>query len=128
MAAIINIETGELITVAQDPLHVQGVWECGDQRFTDPSMNLFEAVATVSDPCAVTDFWELFTVEEEIAIRQKGTTDVLVSTWLGRLDDQRTTSISITLPSVIGAITYVAGDIPLADGRLEQILAGIPAL
>ena len=128
MAAIINIETGELITVAQDPLHVQGVWECGDQRFTDPSMNLFEAVATVSDPCSVPFFWELFTVYEETAIRAKAATDPAITVWLRRLDDQRTTSISITLPSVIDAITYVAGAIPLADGRLEQILAGVQTL
>jgi len=127
MAAIRNIETGEITVVDQTPTHVHGVWECGNMRFTDPSKDIFEAVETFAPTMSVVDFWELFTVQEETLIRQKATTEPIIATWLRRLDDQRTVSVNITLPAVVSAITYVATDIPLAAGRLDTILAGIPA-
>lgn len=36
MRKIKRIATGDEILVAKQPVHIQGIWECGDQRFTDP--------------------------------------------------------------------------------------------
>ena len=123
MAAIKHLATGETITVAEAPTLIQGVWECGDQRFTDPSGDQFVQIPTIST--SVVDFWELFTVQEEVAIRASN--DPVVQVWLRRLDDPRTKEVKLSFQYVIDAITYVAGVIPFADGRLAQILAGVPA-
>ena len=126
MPAVQNVATGEITQTTQTPVLRHGVWEGGNKRFTDPTGTLFVPVATLSTTPSVTDFWELFTVEEEAAIRLKGTTDAPTGAWLRRLDDPRTVQVNLAFPSVINAITYVAGTIPLAPGRLAQILAGIP--
>jgi hypothetical protein len=43
MPHILNIETNERIEVAEFPVLRGGIWECGDQRFTDAQGTLYEA-------------------------------------------------------------------------------------
>lgn len=44
MAKIKHINTGDIITVAKEPEFDGGIWECGNQRFTDPDGDEYEAV------------------------------------------------------------------------------------
>lgn len=44
MPFIQNTETGETLAVAQEPRLVDGIWECGDQRFTDLDGTLYKPV------------------------------------------------------------------------------------
>ena len=74
MYAIKNLLTDDVINVTTQPHLVNGTWECGDQRFTDPQGNSYEPV--LLQPAAVTDdhritqlaFINRFTMEEWIAI------------------------------------------------------------
>ncbi|MGZ5025714.1 MAG: hypothetical protein ACXWE9_00965 [Methylobacter sp.] len=45
MAKIKHIESGAVYHTAEDAIWRNGMWECGDQRFTDPERNLYEPVA-----------------------------------------------------------------------------------
>lgn len=44
MWQIKNIETGEEIACDVKPVHMQGVWECGSFRITDPGATAFEVI------------------------------------------------------------------------------------
>jgi hypothetical protein len=55
MAQIKNLITGDIFTVANTPIFDNGVWECGDQRFTDPIGDQYELVAPIL-PTIVFDY------------------------------------------------------------------------
>lgn len=44
MPKIKHITTGDIISVAQTPVFDSGIWDCGDQRFTDVSGTEYEVV------------------------------------------------------------------------------------
>ncbi len=68
MPFIKNVATGEVTQVTKIPVWVNGVWECGNLRFFDPSGTQFVNPAP-GGVVPVTGFWLLFTVTEEVAIR-----------------------------------------------------------
>ncbi|MGZ4954441.1 MAG: hypothetical protein ACXV8Q_04950 [Methylobacter sp.] len=47
MPKIKHITTGDIFTVAKTPVFDSGIWECGDQRFTDPAGTEYEAVEDI---------------------------------------------------------------------------------
>ena len=59
MATIIVVETGESITVASAPTWSSGVWDCGDQRFTDAGKTLYVPGPDVQAPAS----WDLAPAE-----------------------------------------------------------------
>ena len=68
MPNIKNISSSTVYSVTATPKWVAGVWECGNLRFVDPDGTQF------MDPAAggtmnISQFWLLFTVDEETQIR-----------------------------------------------------------
>lgn len=133
MAQIKHLETGEVITVAQTPIWISGIWECGDQRFTDLERSHYEAVATLPLLTPMT-LYMAFTPSERIAI--KTSNDPMVAEFwnMYQLSAQLQKPTDPNLPSVREAITYLATPISPGPGagilasaaRIEQILQGIP--
>ena len=135
MAQIKHMSDGALITVASDPVWVSGIWECGDQRFTDQSQTLYQPV--VSYPIiSAGQFYSCFTAFEMLAI--KNSTDPLVKEFFARWQvalqagepvnpnlvsvQEGLAYLSVTnqLPAVTPAATYIL------PARIPQILAGTP--
>lgn len=52
MPKIRSIATGEITEVSQTPVFVGGIWECGDQRFTDANGTEYEAVPLTPEELA----------------------------------------------------------------------------
>lgn len=44
MPKILRLDDNTEIEVAEQPEWCGGIWECGDQRFTDPQRDLYEAI------------------------------------------------------------------------------------
>lgn len=102
-----------------------------DTGFTfvaDPPANL--ATNTVID---VPTFFMRFTAAERIAIRKS--TDPVVEDFMTLLNDPRTSKVNLALPTVQGAVAYLAGQVgepPLAEpliaaDRVATILAATVA-
>jgi len=135
MAQIKRLSDGALITVASSPVWVAGIWECGDQRFTDAMQTLYQAVVTLPLLTPV-QFYDALTPVEETAIL--GSTDPLVQAFARRLsralnsgtmiDPNLTTvqeglaylSLTAQQPATTPASTYIL------PARVAQILAGSP--
>lgn len=45
MAQIQHIETGKIYAVSENPVFSGGIWDCGDQRFTDPQRNQYIVIS-----------------------------------------------------------------------------------
>lgn len=73
------------------------------------------------------EFLLLLTLQERVAIRAAGATDVVIEDLLRMLDDPRVTFIDLTNPSVIEAINYLTTtESPLlTTERAAQILLGV---
>lgn len=72
------------------------------------------------------EFLLLLTLQERVAIRAAGPTDVVVEDILRMLDDPRVTFIDLKNPSVIEAVNYLATTEPplLTIERATQVLSG----
>lgn len=123
MPQLKNKVTGEIITVSENPKWVNGIWECGDQRFTDPSMTEYEAVASVPliGPIA---FQMLFKVEELVAIDAAKETNAAIRIFLKLLDDPRTDFVDRNLESVQTMLRNLEAGGLIGPGRAEEILHG----
>jgi len=133
MAQIKHIETGEVINVSQMPTWISGIWECGDQRFTDLGCNKYEPV-TVLPLLTPMTLYMAFTPQERIAI--KASQDEYVKEFwdMYQLSVKLEKPTDPNLVSVREAIAYLAA--PAAPGqgagilasaeRINQILQGIP--
>jgi len=135
MAQIKRVDDGEIFTVASDPVWINSVWECGDQRFTDPSGSEYEPVSSLPLLTPV-QFYDALTPQEETAIL--GSTDPLVITFARRLDRalQTNAPVNPNLPTVKEGLIYLSSTnqqpavTPAAPyilpERVQQILAGTP--
>lgn len=123
MPQIKNKATGEVLTVAEDPKWTNGVWECGDQRFTDPSGTEYEALATIPliGPIA---FQMLFKVEELVAIDAAKETNPAIRIFWKMLDDPRTDFVDRNLESVQTMLRNLEASGLIGPGRAEEILHG----
>jgi len=133
MAQIKRVEDGEIFNVANDPVWIGGIWECGDQRFTDVHGDAYERVQQLPLLTPMT-LYMAFTPAERIAI--KASKDPLVIEFW----DMYQLSVALNKPtdpnlvSVQEALGYLAtpaspgpgGGILTSPARVEQILAGIP--
>lgn len=134
MAQIKNIASGELYDVAEFPRLVAGVWECGDQRFTDVDGDKYEAIPAVPLPPTVgpITFQLLWTEAERVAIDDLVSTNKAVANFKRLLDDPRTDAVVMALPSIQNSIQTTLealaakGTITEADieTRKAEILAG----
>ena len=133
MPQIKRIADGVLFTVQDAPVWFGGIWECGDQRFTDQYCNQYVAMTTypLLTPPA---FYASFSTPEIIAI--KASKDPNVMEFLARYQvfEAANELIDPNTVSVQEGLAYLAA--PAAPGtgagilastaRIAQISAGIP--
>lgn len=133
MNQIKHIATGDIFTTSEAPRFIDGVWECGDQRFTDETGTEYEPiVAPVYPKVGPIHFQMLFTPAEAITADTLKATDKVLASFWKLVDDPRTDTIDLGLQSVQNAIEYtltaikgagVAVDVP---ARKAAILSGVP--
>lgn len=105
MPQIKHIESDTVITVRDNPVFLNGMWECGDRRFLDPGGADYEPIFTPLTVDVIT-FKLLFTSAERVkAVELKETDDKIRDFW-GILDDPRTQNVVMALPSIQDAIEY----------------------
>jgi len=131
MSYIKRLSDGSLIAVAQAPVWINGIWECGDQRFTDPAQNLYQTAYTPLTPMTL---YMAFTPSERIKI--KASSDPLVMEFwaMYQLSAQLQKDTDPNLVSVQEALAYLATPVTPGPGagilastaRIAQISAGIP--
>lgn len=129
MFMITELNTGQAITVSEQPCYINGVWECGDQRFTDPLGTQYEFIATAAQYPILTPmaFYLRFQVQERISI--KASQDPVVkefwATYLLAL--QTNSTIDMNRLDTRMALDYMstepAGTPILVAGRKAEILA-----
>ena len=134
MAQIKRLSDGSLITVASQPVWHNGIWECGDQRFTDPSQTLYQAVAYYSVLTPM-QFYLSFTPSERMLIKKSTDVNVIEFWATYQLAAQMNNTIDPNLVSVQEALTYMAtpttatppgAGILASTARIAQISSGTP--
>lgn len=132
MPQIKNIVLDTNITISQAPVHIKGIWECGDQRFVDPDGTLYEPVITAVPvtTVSVTEFMLLFTAAERVKTRELRATDAAINDFWLLLEHPKTESVAMVLPAVQASIQYTleaiaaAGVVIDIPTRKAQILSG----
>jgi len=132
MNKIERIATGDIFTTSEAPKFVSGIWECGDQRFTDETGTEYRPIlALVYPKVGPIHFQMLFTPEEAITADGLKATDKVLASFWKLIDDPRTDVVDLGLQSVQNAIEYtltaikgagVAVDVP---ARKAAILSGV---
>lgn len=129
MAAIKNNLTDEVIIVAETPRFINGIWECGDQRFTDPDGADYSPVPPGFKISPIA-FKLLFTPAERIKAKQLRVDDPVLEDFWGLLDDPRTDVVDLELTSVQNAVEYTLTKVKAAgvdidvEVRKAEIFAG----
>jgi hypothetical protein len=126
-----DIETGEPRPCAAKPEWINGIWECGDWRMTDPTGTAFEAIEEAPPPTVgAIAFQRLFHIDERVKARELRATDLKLDDFWRQLEDPRTDVVVMALPSIQADIEYTlqavkaAGlDIDVAE-RKAKILTG----
>ena len=125
MAQIKELATGTVFNVAQEPEWVSGIWECGDQRFTDPEKNLYAPVVSQSIPLiGPIAFQMLFKVDELVAIDAAKETNAAIRIFWKLLDDPRTDYVDRNLESIQFMLQSLETDGLIGAGRAEEIIHG----
>jgi len=122
MPQIENIATSTLIPVAEQPVWVNGIWECGDHRFTDPLQTLYSVAPSTTMKAVL--WYNCFTPSEAIAIR--ASTDPLIKEFVYRLEQLIAAgeTIDTSLGSVQEGVNYLASIGLITSARVSQIIAG----
>ena len=121
-----NIATGDLMESPVKPEWVAGIWECRDFRITDAIGDRYTVIPPVAGSPKVSpaEFKLLFTSAERVAIRQARATDATVDDFFDLVEDPRLTTVDLALPSVQGALRYLAATGLITDARIVEILKG----
>jgi len=129
MPQIKHIESNRLIEVSETPVLKGGIWECGNQRFTDLTGTEYEAVieTPIITPPKVSpvQFKLLFTSQERVAIKAARTTDAILDDFYDIIDDPRLTEVDLALQSVQNALDYLTALTLIGAGRKAEILLGV---
>lgn len=105
MPSIKHIESGSVFNVAEEPVFQNGIWECGDQRFTDPTGGSYAAVFTPPTVGPI-HFQMLFTLQEAVAAEAARATDPALNRFWKLIEDPRTDVVNLALASVQQAVEY----------------------
>lgn len=128
MAQIKHIASNIIFIVTETPVFKGGVWECGDQRFTDPQKTLYEIVVTVIPvTVSVIGFKLLFTISERVAINAARASNPIIDDFYQLLDDVRTENVDLSLTAVQEMLAYLVTQGLLSTERKDAILAYSPA-
>ncbi len=111
MPQIKHIASGTIYTVNQTPMLVNGIWECGDQRFTDVSGDQYEPMPDAAQYPILTppEFRMLYTSQERIVLKANvasATPDPVLKDFFDELYDPQLKQVDLNLSSIRGAITY----------------------
>jgi hypothetical protein len=128
-----RVSDGTLFTVTQQPVWVNGIWECGNMRFTDPAQTWYASVQ-VYPILTPMQFYLAFTPTERIAIKNSTDTNVKEFWATYELAVQLNEMIDPNLVSVQEGLAWLAtpttatpaGPGILASTRPAQISQGIP--
>lgn len=130
-----HVESGVVYDVAEKPTLINGIWECGDRRFTDEVGSTYEPLTPPPMPPTVGPiiFQLLWTVDERVAIDELVETNKGVKNFKRMIDDPRTDAVVMALPSIQASIQKTLeamaekGTISQADvdTRKAEILAGV---
>ncbi len=129
MPQIKRIADGALISVSDAPKYISGIWECGDQRFTDENRDQYES-AHVLPVVTPPQFLLLFTSAERVAARAKRATDQTLQDFFALIEDPRLEEVDMNLMSVQNGILYMLQTTSLYDParmleRQAEILTGV---
>jgi len=131
-----NLASGVVFNTVEKPVWIAGIWECGDQRFTDLAGDEYAEVEVAADLPLLTPMtlYMAFKPAERIAI--KTSADPLVQEFwaMYQLSVQLQKPTDPNLQSVREAIGYLAAPVEPGPGagilagaeRIGEILAGIP--
>ena len=123
MPRIKHNESGEVFTVSATPQWVVGMWECGDQRFTDPHGTEYSPLPEYPKVGPIA-FQMLFKVEELAAIDAAKETDPVVRIFWNLLNDPRTDVVDRNLKTVQDGLHYLEAKSLIGAGRAQEILTG----
>lgn len=127
MYQIKHIMSNTIINVASEPVYSRGVWDCGDQRFSDPAGDQYEILSTnVPATISVITFKLLFPIANRVAINAARATDPTIEDFYSLLDDQRTTTVDLALPAVQEMIDYLVAQTLITTELRDAILAYKP--
>lgn len=127
MSQIKHIASNTIITVSSEPVYNSGVWDCGDQRFSDPAGDQYEIVS-INTPVkiSVIEFKLLFPKERRVAINAARATNATIEDFYSLLDDPRTTTVDLALPAVQEMIDYLVAQTLITSELRDAILAYKP--
>jgi hypothetical protein len=135
MNSIKNKQTKTIFETSDRPFWNNGVWECGDQRFTDESGDEYELLCDIqlnNITVSPVEFMLLFTSPERIFIKSIRQSDPVVSDFMDIIEHPKLTLVNLSLASTQQAVDYLlsklveatvitAEDAPV---RRESILSG----
>lgn len=124
MPEIKHLQSGEIIPVTESPVWSNGIWECGDQRFTDPAGTDYAPVHAARRVSPV-EFRLLFTAQERVAIKAARANDPVIDDFYDVVEDQRLTHVDLALQSTRDAIDYLITQGLVDPARREVILSGV---
>lgn len=125
MAKIKHVGSGIVYEVSNKPVFMNGVWECGSQRFVDKTGAAYVAVA-IPAKVSVIEFKLLFSNEERVAIANVRSTNQLIDDFYSLLDDTRTQNVDLSLLVVQSMLDYLVAQGLLTSDRKDQILSYAP--
>jgi len=127
MYQIKHIASNTIISVEIDPIYNGGVWDCGDQRFSDPAGDQYEIVpVNVPATISVIEFKLLFPIAIRVAINAARATDATIDDFYSLLDDPRTKTVDLALPAVQEMIDYLVDQMLITSELRDDILAYRP--
>ncbi len=123
MPKIRHITNGDVLTVAEMPAFRDGIWECGDQRFTDATGSEYEPIADAPVPPTIgaIAFMRLFSREERVKARELRVTDLQLDDFWRQLEDPRTDVVVMALPSIQRDIEYTLQAVKAAGLGIDVV-------
>ena len=128
MYKIKHIASNTIIDTQIEPVFDGGLWDCGDQRFSDPNKDQYVIVPSDPVPAKVPaiGFKLLFPKEIRVAINSARATDPLIEDFYALLDDPRTEFVDLALPAVQDMLAYLVSKDLITEDLKNAIIAYKP--
>lgn len=106
------------------PDQVENGWTVEAGKWSAPAPVEPTTPAPVYPKVSPVEFKMLFTIMERVAIRTARATDPTVDDFFDLVEDPRLSYVDLALPSVQGALHYLAATQLITDARIPEILSG----